>query len=285
MNFAEAIAIAILQGITELFPISSLGHAVVLPALFLPGVDLRSPAFLPFLVVLHLGTATALLVYFWRDWLELLIGVFFGGRDAQGENRRRLLALIVVGTIPAVVLGFAFEKPLRALFGEPRIAAGFLIANGALLAVGEMLRKRSIAHEAELREAGKLSFLGAVAVGFWQCLAFFPGISRSGATMVGGILAKLTHEQAARFSFLLATPVIAGASVLEIPKLLRGGSAAGQLMPLSTVLAGGVAAGIAAYASVAFLMHYFRKHDFSALNPFAIYCVVFGGISLYFLNG
>jgi undecaprenyl-diphosphatase len=284
MSLAEAIAIAVIQGITELFPISSLGHAVVLPALFLPGVDLLSPDFLPFLVVLHLGTATALLIYFWRDWAELLVGVFFGGRDAEGEDRRRLLWLIVVGTIPAVVLGFAFEKPLRALFGEPKIAAGFLIANGILLAVGEVLRKRALASEGALTKLGSLSFRGALAVGFWQCLAFFPGISRSGATMVGGLLARLTHEQAARFSFLLATPVIVGASVLEIRKLFHGPQSH-HTISLTTAAVGGIAAGLAAYASVAFLMRYLRGHDFAALNPFAAYCVVFGAASLYFLNG
>ncbi len=279
MTFAEAIAIAVLQGVTELFPISSLGHAIVLPALFAPNIDLRSPAFLPFLVVLHLGTAVALLAYFWRDWWELFIGVFRGGRDPLGEDRRRLLALIIVATIPAVALGFTFEKSLRALFGDPKAAAGFLIANGLVLACGEFLRKRALAREPAADKAGRLSFAGALAVGVWQCLAFFPGISRSGATMVGGLLASLTHEQAARFSFLLATPVIVGASVLEIPKLLRGG-VADQAMPLSTIAAGGIAAGIAAYLSVVFLMRYFRQHEFTALYPFAIYCVIFGGIAL-----
>ena len=282
MTFAEAMAIAILQGITELFPISSLGHAVVIPALVAPGIDLRSPAFLPFLVVLHLGTAIALLAYFWRDWWELFIGVFIGGQDAAGEGRRRLLALIVVATIPAVILGFAFEKELRALFGEPKAAAGFLVANGVLLAVGELLRTRALSHEKPTQKPGRISFLGALAVGLWQCLAFFPGISRSGATMVGGLLAKLTHEQAARFSFLIATPVILGAAVLEVPKLLRHASPE-AVMPLSTIAAGGVAAGIAAFLSVAFLMHYFRRHDFAALFPFAVYCVMFGSAALVLL--
>lgn len=282
MTFAEAIAIAILQGVTELFPISSLGHAVVLPALLAPNIDLRSPAFLPFLVVLHLGTATALLLYFWRDWWQLFIGIFRGGKDELGEDKRRLLALIIIGTIPAVILGFAFEKQLRALFGEPKAAAAFLIANGVLLAFGEILRKRALARELPSNKAGKLSFSGAFAIGVWQCLAFFPGISRSGATMVGGLLAKLTHEQAARFSFLLATPVIVGASVLEIPKLLKAETSS-EAMPLDVVVGGGLAAGVAAYLSVAFLMHYFRRHDFAALMPFAAYCVLFGAISLALL--
>lgn len=284
MTFAQAIAIAILQGITELFPISSLGHAVVLPALLDSSIDLRSEAFLPFLVVLHLGTAIALLLYFWRDWWGLFVGIFRGGKDENGEDRRRMLALIVIATIPAVILGFAFEKPLKALFGNPQAAAGFLIANGFLLAIGEILRKRALARQQPEKCAGNMTFLSALTVGIWQCLAFFPGISRSGATMVGGLLTKLTHEQAARFSFLMATPVIAGAAVLEIPKLFRAG-AHDAAIPLSTIGAGGIAAGVAAYLSVAFLMRYFRRHDFAALNPFAIYCIVFGALSLAFLKG
>ncbi len=282
MNFAEAIAIAILQGVTELFPISSLGHAVLMPALFAPSINLRSPEFLPFLVVLHLGTAMALLIYFWRDWWELFIGIFKGGNDAQGEDRRRLLLLIVAATVPAAVIGFLFEKPLRALFGEPRAAAAFLIANGVLLAVGEILRKRALAQQAASSKADKLSVTGAIAVGIWQCLAFFPGISRSGATMVGGLLAKLTHEQAARFSFLLATPIIFGASLHEIPKLLHADKLP-ESTPLGTIAAGGLVAGIAAYLSVAFLMRYFHRHDFAALIPFAIYCVLFGAAALVYL--
>jgi undecaprenyl-diphosphatase len=286
MTFAEAIAIAILQGVTELFPISSLGHAVVLPALFAPNINLRSPEFLPFLVVLHLGTAIALLIYFWRDWWELFLGIFRGGDDAQGENRRRLLLLIIAATIPAGVVGFLFEKPLRALFAEPKAAAAFLIANGFLLAIGEVLRKRALNNEANTsafaRKPGKLSFTSAVAVGIWQCLAFFPGISRSGATMVGGLLAKLSHEQAARFSFLLATPIIFGAALHEVPKLMHTASLP-QSTPLETIAAGGIAAGIAAYLSVAFLMRYFHRHDFAALIPFAVYCILFGAASFAFL--
>jgi undecaprenyl-diphosphatase len=282
MTFATAIAIAILQGVTELFPISSLGHAVVLPKLLGLNIDLRSEHYVPFLVFLHLGTATALLLYFWRDWWELFIGVFVGGKDAQGEDRRRLLLLLVLATLPAVIIGFGLEKKLKALFAKPDYAAAFLIANGAVLIIGEILRRRALGRENPSENAGKISIISAIAIGLWQCLAFLPGISRSGATMVGGLLAKLTHEQAARFSFLMATPVIVGASVLEVPKLLHA-EPSGQSIPLEVTLAGGLAAGIAAYLSVAFLMRYFHRHDFAALIPFAIYCVLFGAASLAFL--
>ncbi len=282
MTYAEAIAIAILQGVTELFPISSLGHAVVLPKLLGLNVDLRSEHFVPFIVFLHLGTATALLLYFWRDWWELFIGVFIGGKDAQGEDRRRFLLLLVVATLPAVVIGFTLEKKLKALFAKPDYAAAFLIANGLVLIAGELLRRRALARQAPSGRPDKIRFSGALAIGFWQCLAFLPGISRSGATMVGGLLAKLTHEQAARFSFLMATPVIVGASVLEVPKLLHA-EPSGQAIPLEVTAVGGLAAGIAAYLSVAFLMRYFHKHDFAALLPFAIYCLLFGSVSLALL--
>jgi undecaprenyl-diphosphatase len=282
MTYAEAIAIAILQGVTELFPISSLGHAVILPKLLGLNVDLRSEHYVPFIVFLHLGTAAALLLYFWRDWWELIVGLFIGGKDGKGEDRRRLLILLAFATVPAVVIGFALEKKLKILFGKPDYAAMFLIANGLVLLAGELLRRRALANEAPKGKLDRLSFMGSIAIGLWQCLAFLPGISRSGATMVGGLLAKLTHEQAARFSFLMATPVIVGASVLEVPKLLHA-EPSGQSIPLEVTVVGGMTAAAAAYLSVAFLMRYFHKHEFAALVPFAVYCVLFGAASLFLL--
>ncbi len=142
MNMLQALVIAILQGATELFPVSSLGHAVVLPALLHWGLDQRSPDFLPFLVMLHLGTAAALLAYFWRDWWTLIRGVLGIGRAAEARESRRVLLLVVIATIPAVIVGFILEKSLRSLFGSPVVAATFLIVNGALLLFGERLRGR-----------------------------------------------------------------------------------------------------------------------------------------------
>ena len=275
MSTLQAILYAILQGVTELFPVSSLGHAVVLPRLLGWSVDQHSPQFLPFLVVLHLGTATALLIYFWRDWLTLLVALLGGGPAEERAGTRRLFVLIVVGTLPAVVIGYVFRKFFGDLFATPAVAAAFLIVNGFVLFAGERLRRRG--------QSGRLDGLtwkGALAIGFWQCTALLPGISRSGATMVGGLLAGLHHEQAARFSFLLATPIIAGAAVLEVPKLLR--HAEGASLSKLSVLAG-VVAGVTAFASVVFLMRYFRKHDFEALDPFAWYCWIAGAASLALL--
>src|SRR5487761_2120279 len=140
MDLLQAIVIAVLQGATELFPVSSLGHAVVLPALLHWRIDEHAPHFLPFLVMLHLGTATALLGYFWRDWWALGIGVLGLGSSHQTAESRRVFMLIVIATIPAVILGFLAEHFFRSLFGTPLVAAAFLMVNGVLLLVGEQLR-------------------------------------------------------------------------------------------------------------------------------------------------
>jgi undecaprenyl-diphosphatase len=274
MTGLQALITAILQGLTELFPVSSLGHAVILPRLLHWSVDQYDPRFLPFLVVLHLGTAAALLIYFWRDWARIVLAFFGVGLPKERREQWRLLWLIVVATVPAVIVGFALEKVLRALFGSPAVAAAFLIVNGVILFVAERLRRK----EGEGR-AVDMSWRTALAIGFWQCLALIPGISRSGATMVGGLLGGLHHREAARFSFLIATPIILGAGVLEVPHLLHrpaeGGGGFGPLIWLA-----GVVAGLTAYGSTAFLMRYFGRQDFEALDPFAYYCWAVGAASL-----
>lgn len=276
MSALQAIVIAVLQGATELFPVSSLGHAVVLPAVLHWRIDQHAPEFLPFLVMLHLGTATALLVYFWRDWWSLAVGVL-GFADAhQITESRRVFVLIVIATIPAVIVGFVLEKFFRGLFGTPVVAAVFLLLNGALLVGGEKLR--ALSH----RPLASLNAIDALTIGCWQCTALIPGISRSGATIVGGLLRGIDHEGSAHFSFLIATPIILGATVLEVPKLLHAGVPAGTF-GLAFVAA--VAAGVTAFLSTAFLMRYFRQHDAWALNPFAYYCFAVGAVSLVLLLG
>ncbi len=270
MTGFQAIFMAILQGLTELFPVSSLGHAVVLPRLLGWQIDQQAPYFLPFLVVLHLGTAAALLLYFWRDWIGLLLGILGRGSPSERRGQWRLLLLIVVATIPAVILGFLLEHGFRTLFGAPVVAAIFLLVNGAVLFVGERLRRRG--GDGRLDE---MSWRGALLIGFLQSTALIPGISRSGATMVGGLLIGLRHQAAAHFSFLIATPIILGAAVLEVPKLLREGAHINGIAWLA-----GVVSGVTAFVSVAFLMRYFKRHDFEALDPFAYYCWAAGAISL-----
>ncbi len=286
MDILHAIAIAVLQGATELFPVSSLGHAILVPAIAGWGEDLRGEAFLPFLVMLHVGTAVALLGYFWRDWLAILTGLLGIGGTVEVYESRRMALLIVVATIPAVIVGFLIRNIARDLFAAPIVAAGFLIVNGVMLLVGERLRRRDEEH----RPLDSLKIADALAIGTWQCGALLPGISRSGATIVGALLRGVDHEGAAHFSFLIATPIILGATVLEVPKLLHGNLPPGTFQ---TAAIAAIVAGVVAFASTAFLMRWFRKGDRQqaggseswALNPFGWYCIVAGGAAMaYFLN-
>jgi undecaprenyl-diphosphatase len=271
MDLLTATLLALLQGVTELFPVSSLGHAVLLPALLHWNVDLQAPQFLPFLVAIHFGTAVALLLYFWRDWVGFALAVL-NFRDPAGKNERRIFLLVCAATIPAVLVGAVLEKLVREAFAKPLIAAAFLIVNGIVLLIAERLKSRGT------RPLEALSLTGAIGIGLAQCLAFIPGMSRSGVTLAAGLAAGHDHESAARFSFLLGTPIILGATVHEAPKFLHSGSA-WQTPTLVACLV----AGVTAYASIAFLMHYFRKHDFDALDPFAYYCFAVGVIALALL--
>ena len=274
MTTIQAVVMAILQGATELFPVSSLGHAVVLPAWLHWNLDENAPEFLPFLVMLHLGTATALFLYFIRDWWDLLRGILGIAPPAHIGQARRSFLLIVVATIPAVVVGFILERFFRRLFGSPVAASAFLVVNGFLLIFGERIRQRG--H----RPFRTLTILDALIVGCWQCTALIPGISRSGATIVGGLTRGVDHEGAAHFSFLIATPIILGATVLEVPKLMHATVAPGVF---SVSLLAAVVAGVTAWLSTWFLMRYFRSNDELALNPFAYYCIAAGAVSLVYL--
>jgi undecaprenyl-diphosphatase len=272
MTYLHAIVIAILQGATELFPVSSLGHAVILPALLGWNFDQHAPVFLPFLVLLHLGTAAALLLYFWRDWWALAVGVCGFSVAQRVRESRHIFLLLVVATVPAAALGAGLEHAIRRLFETPLLACGFLLLNGCLLLAGEHLRRR-MPEVATQRPLATLSITDAVVVGVWQCLALLPGISRSGATITGGLLRGLDHAAAAHFSFLIATPVILGATALEVPKLLHASVPHGTFAMAS---AAAVVAAVVAFASTAFLMRYFRHNDKWAMDPFAYYCLIAG---------
>jgi undecaprenyl-diphosphatase len=282
----QALFIGLLQGATELFPVSSLGHAVILPALLGFNFDESSKLFLPFLVLLHLGTATALLVLFWREWVSIVTGFVRAALRGRIEGPdERLAMLLAVGTIPGGVIGKLFIQPLTANFGRPLLAAVMLIVNGGILLGAEFLRRRSERHDAsreeqehDFKEVSQISFLAALVVGLAQVLALVPGISRSGVTIAGGLLAGLRHQDAAKFSFLLATPIIAAAGVLEVPQLFQGGLTQSQLI---TYLAAAVLAGLAAYASGRFLIRYFRS---GRLDPYGWYCVAAGIVSVILLR-
>lgn len=269
MTFTQALVLALLQGVSELFPVSSLGHTILVPAVLRwHNVDRSAPSFLAFVVVLHLGTALALIVYYRARWWSIVRAVIASiVRGRLSANRdERIGWLLIVGTIPVGILGVLLERPVRGLFGSPAPAALFLTINGLLMFLGERLRRRRGERKLEA-----LTYPQSVFVGFAQALALLPGISRSGASMVAGLLCELDHEDAANFSFLLATPVILAAALLEMPKLFVPGAH----VVLIQAIAGGIAAGIAAYLSVAFLVRYFRTND---LRPFGWYCVIVGAV-------
>ena len=268
MTALQAIIMAVLQGVTELFPVSSLGHAVILPRLLNWGIDLKAPDWLAYLVVMHLGTSIALFVFFWRDWLSFLRSLI-SAPDARAKTDRRTFFFVVLATIPAVIVGSLFRKLLGDAFAAPAIAAVFLIVNGFILYFGDRIGEESTG------SLGQLNWKGALAVGFAQCFALIPGISRSGATMVAGVVAGLKHSEAARFSFLMGAPIILAANVYEAPKLMKEGATLGGMAILS-----GIVAGIFAYVSLTLLMRYFRRHEFEAMSPFAYYCWAAGVISL-----
>jgi undecaprenyl-diphosphatase len=273
VTFWQAMLLAVLQGASELFPISSLGHTVLVPALLHWNVDRSDPAFLSFVVALHLGTALALVAFYWSDWLRI-VRAFVASvvRGKLGDDPdERVAWLLVVGTVPVAILGVFLEKPVRELFGSTALVALFLMLNGFIMFAGERLR--SGAKDLATRPLPDLPWPDGVAVGFAQSLALLPGISRSGSSIVAGLLRRLSHEDAARYSFLLATPAILAASVLELPRLLGPGSSP----ILIEAFAGAVLAGVTAYASVAFLTRYFRTND---LRPFGWYCLVFGALCL-----
>jgi undecaprenyl-diphosphatase len=265
--------LAILQGVTELFPISSLGHSVLVPALLHWPIDRDAPWFLPYIVVLHLGTATALFIYFWKDWRTLLLGTW-NARGRPGAPEARLFWLLACGTVPAGLLGFLLEHKVRELFGGFAVAAVFLMLNGLVLLLGDRLKQRDGATSPET-----LSWWQAIFIGCAQALALIPGLSRSGVTLVAGLMGGLDYAASARFSFLLATPIIGAAGLLEIPKLLHQHAALPPGLMLG-IAAGGLLAGVFAWLSTWFLMRWFRSHELMALRPFGIYCLLAGGAAL-----
>src|SRR3989440_383515 len=277
----------LLQGASELFPISSLGHAVLVPSIFHWTFKQSDPSFLPFLVLLHIGTATALLILYRDQWAAIIRGFFTAAiRGEMKTDSERLAMLLLVGTIPAAILGVFLESRIKTLFASPYEAAGFLVLNGLLMLGFEQVRRRAerraavattsrSEQEAHFGSAERISFVAAAVVGGCQALAFLPGISRSGVTIGGGLLAGLRHEEAARFSFLLATPVILGAGLVEVPGLFQAG------VPLGEYFVAAILAGVAAYASARFLLRYFRS---GRLDPYGWYCIAAGLASLTLLH-
>ena len=327
LTYLEASVVGLIQGVTELFPVSSLGHNVLIPALIGGSwasdlnVSTAESPYLAFIVGLHVATAIALLIYFWRDWIRIIGGFFSSLGHWQGwhprmETRDETLAwMIILATIPVGLVGLRGEHTFRVLFGKPILAGVFLIINGVILYCGERFRSRAsveadkeVAAEREtalvssghgmarhasgqqavrreelalaMRSDDRLSRMGygrALVIGSAQVLALLAGISRDGVAMVAGMARGLSREDAARFAFLLATPVILAAGALKVGDLMGplGNGIRGQ------ILVGSLLSGIGAYLSVRFLVRYFQTRT---LTPFAIYCFVFGLGSVIYLG-
>jgi undecaprenyl-diphosphatase len=280
ISYFQGAVLGLLQGVSELFPISSLGHSVILPSLLGWNIHQNDKYFITFLVATHLATALVLLGFFWADWVRIVKGL---GRSLRNrgidpaDTDAKLAWLLVVGTIPAGILGLLLENKLRGVFASAKSAAFFLILNGLMLFGAEVLRRRAtqVDEDDDARIARQTSFGGAFGVGAAQALALIPGFSRSGAAMSGGLLVGLSNKDAARFAFLLATPIIGAAALLKVPELLgsQGNGVRGQ------ALVAALCAALTAYLSVRFLMRFFETRT---LIPFAVYCVLAGlAASLY----
>ena len=274
ISYPRAVVLGLLQGVSELFPVSSLGHSVILPKLLGWDIHQNDKYFISFLVATHLATAIVLLLFFWRDWVRILKGLGRSLRDRgidPEDTDAKLGWLLVVGTIPAGLLGLLLENKLRHVFASAPSAAFFLMLNGLLLYGAELLRRRAAQTEADddARIARQMSWRASIGVGAAQALALIPGFSRSGATMGGGLLVGLSNKDAARFAFLLATPIIGAAAILKLPELFGhdGDGVRGQ------ALVAALCSGVTAYLAVKFLMRFFERNT---LTPFAVYCFAAG---------
>jgi undecaprenyl-diphosphatase len=276
ISYFQAVILGLTQGIAEPFPISSLGHAVVLPRLAGWSIHQNDKFFLTFLIATHLATAIVLLLFFLKDWIRIVkgLGRSLAMREIREDDRdARLGWLLVAATIPVGVIGLLLQEPLRKLFASAQIAAAFLIVNGIALLLFERLRRRpprsgDYAGDVDARLA-KLSWRQAIAVGTSQVAALIPGISRSGFTMGGGLFVGLSNDDAARFSFLLATPVIFAAAALKLPELL-GSTGNGVRGP---ALVAGLCAAATTFFAVKFLLRFFQTNR---LTPFGVYCIGLG---------
>ncbi|HSS54150.1 MAG TPA: undecaprenyl-diphosphate phosphatase [Gaiellales bacterium] len=285
ITYFQAILLGLLQGFSELFPISSLGHSVILPQLLGWNIHQNDPYFITFLIATHLATAIVLFIFFFRDWMRIFAGMWRSLADRQiapDNHDGKLGWLLVVGTVPAGLLGLLFQDSLRTVFASAQSAAFFLMLNGVMLYGAERLRRRAPVVEtsdplvSDERISDETSYRDAVGIGAAQAIALIPGFSRSGASMAGGLLTGLSNEDAARFSFLLATPIIGAAALLKLPDLFgaTGDGVRGQ------ALAASLCSALTAWFSVRFLVKYFETNR---LTPFAIYCFVAGLASSIYL--
>lgn len=277
LTYFQAALLGLLQGAAELFPISSLGHLVLAPRIFGWRLDMASTQFVAFVVLTHLATALVLLGFFWRDWLNIVHGIFRAlmmREVREADVYAKLGWLLVVSTIPAGVVGLLFQEKIQQFFADAQLVALALIGNGVVLFAAERLRQRVQEGKADDAKIARLSWMQSIGIGLAQCFALIPGLSRTGLTMTGGLVSGLSHENAARFSFLLATPIIFAAAVLKVPELF-GSPILGQ------AVLGALCAALAAYLSVRFLTKYFET---KTLKPFAMYCIAAGAVALVLIR-
>lgn len=287
VSFPQALVLALVQGVTELFPISSLGHSVLIPPLLHWSFNENDPTFLPFLVLLHLGTAIALLILYWREWVIIVRAFVRAALRGRIETTdERLALLLVAATVPAGIVGVLLQTYLQRLFASPVPTSVFLFCNGVILLGAELLRRRQERRakvaaesrreqEAHFRSLEELPLAWAIGIGCFQVIALIPGFSRSGVTMAGGLVAHLKHTEAARFAFLLATPIILAAALVEIPDLFHRG------VPLASYTVAAVVTGVAAYLSARFLLRYFTS---GRLDPYGWYCMAAGAAAFLFFT-
>lgn len=277
ISYLQAAILGLLQGVAEPFPVSSLGHGVILPRLLGWDIHQGDDFFLAFLVATHLATALVLLGFFRDDWKRIVGGVVRSLREREirdDDVDARLGWLLIIGTIPVGLIGLLVEKPLRSIFASPASAAAFLVANGVMLLVAERLRRRVVATSAAGSDdrLARLSWRQAAVIGTSQAIGLVPGFSRSGATMSAGLLAGLSNEDAARFAFLLATPIIGAAALLKLPDLL-GHAGDGVRGP---ALLGAACAAVTTYFAVRFLLRFLQTNR---LTPFGLYCIAAGAVA------
>lgn len=272
--------IGFIQGITELFPISSLGHAILIPAWlggsFKDFISDENQTYLLISIAMHLASSVALFLVFRKRWQNLIFGSFLALKSRNFQNTQfKVLSYIIIATIPVGILGLAFDDYFQSIFGKPEFSAIFLTINGLILIGAERLSRRDVAHELLDSDAEidhRVNVKSAVVIGFGQSLALFAGISRFGVTMSAGLLSKLNHSVASDFAFLLSLPVILGASIVKLPELFT--TDANQLM--GQIIAGSMVSFICTYISVTFLVRWFKTRT---LYPFAIYCLIVGILS------
>ena len=280
-TYEQAIIIGLIQGLTELFPISSLGHAILIPAWiggsFKQFISDENDAYLLITIAMHLASSVALFLVFRKRWVGLIAGSYKAVKSKNYQSTPfRVLGYIVIATIPVGVLGLALDDYFQDIFGKPQFSALFLTINGLILITAERLSKRDLLHEFHDSDAEidrRVNAKTALAIGFGQSLALFAGISRFGVTMSAGLVRKLNHSVASDFAFLLSLPVILGASVVKLPELFTTDTR----LVLGQILAGSIVSFFATYVSVTFLVRWFKT---KTLYPFAIYCLAFGMISM-----